>query len=325
MSQASHLQREWPTEQQEAYIKELAIWKNPIKLEPLPGGLQNRNYVATDGGTKYVVRVASDLLHIGGVLSSTNAAMETASEAGVSPKLVYQEPYLSAVDFIYGRNLTIDDFKDPKHVEGSVERIKAFQAASDRVHRPMTYFDPFVSCRQSVWSAEQLGVKLIGEYKPLLKIVDRLETHFGVFKPVATHCDLAYVNIMLGDDGRYWLIDWDLAGFGPPDWDIAELAGYSYTSDEIDRHFVKCFFGELAPEEFERRLFRHRAYKMTSLIRVTYLLLILDARLGFVLSGDELKASMAENFAEVGGDYIDFVRTHAKFFEGMWKTYGDAY
>ncbi len=130
---------------------------------------------------------------------------------------------------------------------------------------------------------------------------------------------------MLGDDGRYWLIDWDLAGFGPPDWDIAELAGYSYTSDEIDRHFVKCFFGELAPEEFERRLFRHRAYKMTSLIRVIYLLLILDARLGFVLSGDELKASMAENFAEVGGDYIDFVRTHAKFFEGMWKTYGDAY
>lgn len=325
MSQPDHLLREWPIAQQEQYIRDLSIWRNPIELSPLAGGLQNRNYVAVDGGTKYVVRVASDLLGIGGVLSSTNAAMEAASNAGVSPKLVYQEPYLSVVEFINGRNLTIEDFKDQRHVEGVVERIKAFQAGSRDVHWAMTYFDPFMACRQAVWTAERLGVKLIDKYKPLLKVVDRLEKHFGRFKPVLVHCDLAYVNVMLGDDGRYWIIDWDLAGFGPPEWDIAELAAYSYTSDEIDRHFVKCYFGELSPEEFDRRLLHHRAYKMTSLIRVIYLLLILDARTGKVISSEELKASMAESFAEIGGNYIDFARTHAEFFEKVWKTYGDAY
>lgn len=318
-----YLQREWPLERQKDYIRKLSLWQNPVRLEPLAGGIQNRNFVAYDGARKYVVRVAGDLLPIGGVPSSTNAAVEVASACGVSPKLVYQEPILSVVEWINGRNLTIEDFKDPGTVPPVVAKIKELQAASDKVRWAMVYFEPFFATRQAAWMCEHVKARSIDAYKPLLKVIDRLEKHFGPFKPVLCHCDLAYVNVMIEDTGRYWLIDYDLAGFGPPEWDIAELASYSYTSDEIDRLFVKSYFGPLDEAEFERRLFRFRAYKLASLIRVIYLLLILDAGCG--VSKEELAASMGKNFAEVGGDYLEFARTHYAFFQKEWKKHGEAY
>lgn len=320
---AEHLRREWPLEKQKDYIRKLPLWKNPVRLEPLAGGIQNRNFVAHDGERRFVVRVAGDLLPIGGVPSSTNAAVEAASSVGVSPRLVYQEPILSVVEWINGRNLTIEDFQKPETIPPVVAKIKELQGASGKVRWAMTYFEPFFATRQAASMGEHLKCKGFDEYRPLLKVIDRLERHFGQFKPVLCHCDLAYVNVMIEDTGRYWLIDYDLAGFGPPEWDIAELAAYSYTSEEIDRLFVKSYFGALDAAEFERQLFRFRAYKVTSLIRVIYLLLILDAGCG--ISREELAASMAQNFAEVGGDYLDFTRTHYEFFEKEWAAYGAAY
>ena len=96
-----------------------------------------------------------------------------------------------------------------------------------------------------------------------------------------------------------------------------------YTSDEIDREFVRCYFGDGSEAEVERHVLRHRAYKITSLIRVIYLLLILDASCG--VSAEELKASMGKNFENVGGDYLEFARTHYEFFRKEWARYGDTF
>jgi len=323
MAERPYLQREWPLEQQKDYIRKLPLWKSPITLEPLPGGIQNRNFVAQDGNTKYVVRVAGDLLNIGGVLSSTNAAVEVASACGVSPKLVYQEPVLSVVEWINGRNLTIEDFTRRETIAPVVDLIKRLQAASETVRWAMVYFDPFFQTRQSARMCAHLKARGHEAYTPLVTVLERLERHFGPFKPVLAHCDLAYVNTMLDVSGRYWLIDYDLAGLGPPEWDIAELAGYSYTSDEIDREFVRCYFGDGSEADVERHVLRHRAYKITSLIRVIYLLLILDASCG--VSAEELKASMGKNFENVGGDYLEFARTHYEFFRKEWARYGDTF
>ncbi|KAH9916306.1 uncharacterized protein BXZ73DRAFT_53875 [Epithele typhae] len=42
------------------------------------------------------------------------------------------------------------------------------------------------------------------------------EPFAGAAPLVLTHCDIAMRNVILGDDGRVYLIDWELSGFYPP-------------------------------------------------------------------------------------------------------------
>lgn len=319
------LHRDWPVPQIEDYIRGLPIWQGTPRLEPLVGGLQNRNYVVTDGAGKYVARVAGELLDIWGVPTSINSAMRAASEIGVSPKLRYSETYLSIIDFIEGKNLAAEELRDLKTVETIVGMIRRIQTeGSPLAHHPISYFNPFDACRHAAWIANERGSKRMDEIGPLIEVVGKLETHFGLFKPVLCHCDMAYVNVMRDTAGKLWIIDWDLCGFGPPQWDIAEMCAYAQVPDEIDRHTVRCYFGALKAADFEQHLFEHRALKMTSYIRIAILCWVLEAA-GGSLASEEVAASMAENFADWGSGYDDFARAEIAGFDTVWKAYGNQY
>lgn len=41
---------------------------------------------------------------------------------------------------------------------------------------------------------------------------------------IFTHADLNMRNIILGDDGRVWLIDWDWSGYYPRSWEFLSMA-----------------------------------------------------------------------------------------------------
>ncbi|KAF8649308.1 hypothetical protein AX16_005887 [Volvariella volvacea WC 439] len=73
------------------------------------------------------------------------------------------------------------------------------------------------------------------EYKP--RLVARLTEPFDNSGPlVYTHLDLHMRNMMLGDDGQLWLIDWDFAGFYPI-W--FEYAGMKVFEDRQPSSFNK--------------------------------------------------------------------------------------
>ena len=45
----------------EQEIAQLDFWKGGVSLEPIGGGITNRNFVATDQGHKYFVRMGNDI------------------------------------------------------------------------------------------------------------------------------------------------------------------------------------------------------------------------------------------------------------------------
>ncbi|MCH1522477.1 MAG: hypothetical protein L7T80_06585, partial [Arenicellales bacterium] len=48
-------------ERAEQQIEQLDFWKGVVSLEPIDGGITNRNFVATDQGRKYFVRMGNDI------------------------------------------------------------------------------------------------------------------------------------------------------------------------------------------------------------------------------------------------------------------------
>ena len=74
---------------------------------------------------------------------------------------------------------------------------------------------PFGSCAEfSAWWNERYAMSM--ECAPQRHEGAPPEPFDDSAPLVLTHCDLNMRNILVGDDGRLYLIDWDLSGFYPP-------------------------------------------------------------------------------------------------------------
>ncbi|MET8230582.1 phosphotransferase [Micromonospora sp. NPDC005298] len=79
--------------------------------------------------------------------------------------------------------------------------------------------DPVVAELAAIWSAAADRVSL------LTRAVERLAVDQPPGTPVVCHGDPHLGNLLLGPDGRVWLIDWDDAVLAPPECDLMFVVG----------------------------------------------------------------------------------------------------
>lgn len=329
MPSMNEVEWSWSIPEVENHIRNLPLWQGELKLERRWGGLQNRNWVAEDEQAKYMVRQAADLRDIWGTVSANRTGMLAAAKMGVSPKVVYDERLLQVSEFIEGRNFEAEDMHKPENVTEVIRLIKILQAkAPEYCHYPIDYFWPFDATRQAGWIANHLGCKHMAKANEMIEIVNTFESLFGPYKPVLCHGDMAYVNIMQErESGKIWLIDYDLCGWGLPEWDIAEMCAYSAAPPEIDELCVREFFGAMSDTEFEERLHKQRALRMTSSVRIALLAWVLACGSG-LLSAEELKKSMNALFGGMGDEDAGIDGMADYFADEFWrmhKIYGENY
>ncbi len=318
----------WTIEEVEAHVRALPIWQGEIELARLWGGLQNRSWTAIDESGKYVVRQAADLRDIWGTASATRTGSNMGSEIGISPKVVYDERLLSVTDWIEGRNFEPDDLLDEKNVSAVIGLIKILQEKGGAAaHYPIDYFWPFEATRQAGWIADRLRCKHMAEANKMIETCNRLEPMFGPYMPVICHADMAFVNMMQETaTGRLWLIDYDLVGWGLPEWGIAEMCAYAKSPDPIDEFAVRSYFGAMSDVAFEDRLHRHRALRLTSSARIALLCWIIACGAS-LLSPEELNNSMEALFGATGSEAtIDGLADYCvEAYYDIWDKYGDSY
>src|SRR4030088_1188761 len=88
-------------------IADLALWRGKIRVELLPGGLSNPNFVVRDGDESYVARlVGGDDPGHGIVRAREIAVSRAAHRAGIAPELAHAEPRLLVLRLIAGRTST---------------------------------------------------------------------------------------------------------------------------------------------------------------------------------------------------------------------------
>ncbi len=203
-----------------------------MTLQPLPGGLTNISFTATDRTGKYVVRCGGDIPVHHVFRDRERAASRAAFDAGLSPEIVYTEPGITVLRFIEGRTFSEADLR--VEVSRIVPLLKTcHRDVARHLRGPANVFWPFHVIRDYV--------RLIAADTTYLALADRLEALQVPLPIVFGHHDLLPGNLI--DDGRrVWLIDWEYGAFGTAMFDLANLSSNGSFAADDDKALLDAYF-----------------------------------------------------------------------------------
>ncbi|HEX8049739.1 phosphotransferase [Rhizobium sp.] len=247
-------------------IHALGIWRGPIEIAPLVGGITNRNYLVMDGGRRFVVRLGTDIPvhHISRV--NEVAASRAAHAAGLSPAVIHHQPGILVLDYIDGRALAAEDIREPSMLARIVPLVRSCHLDISKHFRgAAAIFWVFHVVRDYAALLDEGGSRHRSLLPSFLDSAARLEQAAGPFDIAFGHNDLLAANFL--DDGkRLWLIDWDYAGFNSPLFDLGGLASNNDFSEDQEAAMLKAYFEAPASGDLWRR---YQAMKCASLLRET--------------------------------------------------------
>jgi thiamine kinase-like enzyme len=225
-------------------LRDLGAWRGPIEVEPLPGGITNRNYRVRDGESLYAARLCVERPLLGIDRRNEVACQKAAHSIGIAPELVYHEDGVLISRYVPGRTLAAEDVRDPAFLPRLAAVLRRLHGSWDRLTGPFLYFCTFQTVRAYATTAHRLGARLPGDVEECLEDARRLSRQLAPFVPVLCHNDLLASNI-IADDGRVWLVDWEYAGMGHPLFDLACASANCAFSDSQEAALLAGYRGSV--------------------------------------------------------------------------------
>jgi thiamine kinase-like enzyme len=247
-------------------IRDLGIWQGRISIEPLSGGMTNRNYRVKDATRTVAVRFGEDIsVHMIGRANEL-AASRAAHAAGISPEVLYHAPGILVMAYIEARTLTPTEIDNPAMLQRIIPLLRTCHTEIPRHFRgPAMIFWVFQVIRDYANTLKDDESPYSPELASLLGKAEKLESAAGPYSIVFGHNDLLAANFL--DDGkRLWLIDWDYAGFNSPLFDLGGLASNNSLSTDRETSLLEAYFETAVGEALWRR---YNAMKCASLLRET--------------------------------------------------------
>lgn len=247
-------------------VRGLSCWQGQVEMEPLGGGITNRNFVVRDGTRRAVVRIGDDIPVHQILRFNELAASRAAHAAGVSPAVLHHEPGALVIDFIEGRTLAAEDLRARAMQEQALALVaRAHREIPRHLRGPALMFWVFHVVRDYAATLRDDGSRHAGLLPGLVEDAARLEAAVGPFDLVFGHNDLLPANF-LHDGDKLWLIDWDYAGFNSPLFDLGGLAANNGFSGDDEAWMLGSYFGR-APDPGLWRAYR--AMKAGAALRET--------------------------------------------------------
>lgn len=216
-----------------------------VTATPLGGGLTNATYRVDVDGEAYVVRIAASGTEVLGVDRHREYRCTlAASRAGVAPKVVCSLPDegILVTRFIEGRVLSPEAVMPPDVLERVVRSMRRYHGGPAFAGT----FSPFRTLEDYRSAASLTDAPLPEDLDALYRSVAGIETALQR-KPAPLrpcHNDLWGPNLI--DDGeRVWIVDWEYAGMGDPDFDLASFAIHHLVSDEGDEALLRAYLGQV--------------------------------------------------------------------------------
>jgi thiamine kinase-like enzyme len=212
---------------------------------PLEGGITNRNYLVTLGGSRYVIRVpGKDTSLLGIDRRAERQANENAAAIGVAPRVVAQleDPPCLVTEFVECREMEPEDLREPetmKRVLGSLKKVH--ESGADLP----TTFDSFRVVEEYRETAAGRGGEIPEAFDEAHERAGRIEAALSgpEHDPVPCHNDLLAGNFLQGAE-RILIVDWEYAGMGDRYFDLANFAINNELPDSQHPELLADYFSE---------------------------------------------------------------------------------
>jgi thiamine kinase-like enzyme len=225
-------------------IQSLDYWSGPIEIEPLPGGITNRNFVVADAGRRYVARLCQDRALLGIDRRNEVVCQRAAHACGIAPEVVHHENGVLISRHLEGRALAPADLRDPQVLGRLAAVLRTLHESWDRLTGEILYFSAFQTVRTYAQTARALNARLPDDLADRLEDAARLSRTIAPFHPVLCHNDLLAANMI--DNGRnLWLVDWEYAGVGHPLFDLAGVSANAALPEALDAALLAAYRGSV--------------------------------------------------------------------------------
>ncbi|GLS24178.1 choline kinase [Labrys miyagiensis] len=230
----------------EVRLAALPIWSGPVHIEPLPGGMTNRNLLVSAPQGRFVVRIVGDNAAHDIDRSAEQAATRAAAMAGLCPELFWAEPDLMVLRHVAGHTLGRANFEDKNTLSKTVDLLR-------NTYRklPLYYEGPkqdrrlitiLVRYADALTRGPGRWRGAVESHRPLLSM---LAPRLADIPQGFAHNDVHGDNLI--DDGsRLWLVDWEYAGQGQPLADIASLANNALMTENAANAALELWLGRTA-------------------------------------------------------------------------------
>ncbi|HEY5112219.1 MAG TPA: choline/ethanolamine kinase family protein [Acidimicrobiales bacterium] len=231
------------TEVVDELIKEL--WPDRrVRIEPLPGGHTNDNYVVDLGDERVVLRIPGQNTNLLGIDRDCEyEATRLASSIGIAPEVLARskEDGWMVTRFLPGDSPSQNSLAVDPLLRDVAETLRRLHGAG----RIATIFNPFLVVRSY---HELVNTRRIDEpfdYALALARMDQIAS-VRTFSPTSfCHNDLRNTNFL--HDGTLRVLDWEYAGMGDPLFDLANFSANNHLSPEADESLLTSYFGRCDP------------------------------------------------------------------------------
>jgi len=209
------------------------VWPGQrVAIEPLGGGITNRNFKVEADGREFVLRIGGKDTELLGIdRSAEYAASSIAADLGLGPEVVtFVEP---------------EGYLVTRYVEGVVGKAEVDRvgAALRRLHGGPAFpgrFDSFRVVEDYRTIAHERGVDVPPEYEAAKELADRVERRRSGAPLLPCHNDLLNANFITDGD-HLWLVDWEYAGMGDPFFDLGNFAVNHELTEEAEQALLSAY------------------------------------------------------------------------------------
>lgn len=222
----------------------------PLTSEPaaLAGGITNRNFRVTLGGSDYVIRLPgkdTDLLGID--REAERLATDAAARLGIAPAVATALEDCLVTQFIACNPVSTQELADG--VEELARALRSFHDSTTPL--PTSFWVPDLLDEYAAIVRERGGT-LPATYEEAVVSAARIEAVLPLARPRPCHNDLLTGNLIRAqDDGRMIIVDWEYAGMGDPRFDLGNLSINNDFDEATDDRLLAAYYRN-APSDCDR-------------------------------------------------------------------------